>query len=67
MLYCSKGVVITIYADKGGLNMNMTENANMIQFLQSIGWEDAQITNFILCIEGRISIEEASERHKEKK
>lgn len=47
--------------------MNMTENANMIQFLQSIGWEDAQITNFILCIEGRISIEEASERHKEKK
>ena len=45
--------------------MNMTENANMIQFLQSIGWSDAQITNFMLCIEGRITIDEASRKHKE--
>lgn len=44
-------------------SMNMTENANFIQFLQAIGWSDAQITNFMLAVEGRISIEEAKEKH----
>ena len=44
--------------------MNMMENANMIQLLQKIGWSDAQITNFMLGVEGRISLEKASEIHK---
>ncbi|MBO6148698.1 MAG: hypothetical protein J6O55_05080 [Lachnospiraceae bacterium] len=45
--------------------MNMTENANLILFLQAIGWKDEQITNFILCIEGSRSIKEGAERHKD--
>ena len=45
--------------------MTMSENANLIQFLQSIGWSDSQITNMFLCVEGRISIEEASKKHKD--
>ena len=46
--------------------MNMTENANMIQLLQKIGWTDEQITNFMLGVEGRISLDEAAENHKKK-
>ena len=45
--------------------MNMMESANMVQLLQKIGWSDSQITNFILGVEGRISLEKASEIHKE--
>ncbi len=44
--------------------MNMTENANLILFLQAIGWKDEQITNFILCIEGSRSIEEGAIKHR---
>ena len=43
--------------------MTMTENANLIQFLQEIGWTDSQITNMMLCVEGRISIQEAAQNH----
>ena len=46
--------------------MNMTENANLIQFLKAIGWTDSQITNLILCIEGRITIKTAAKNHKQK-
>ncbi len=45
--------------------MNMTENANLIEFLQAIGWTDEQITNFILVIEGRRSIDEGVRKNKE--
>ena len=45
--------------------MNMVENANLIQYLQSIGWTDSQITNLMLVTEGRISIEDAAKKHKE--
>ena len=46
--------------------MNMNENASFIQFLQQIGWNDSQILNFLLCIDGRISIEDAVKKHNEK-
>ena len=45
--------------------MNMTEAANMIEFLQAIGWTDSQITNYQLCVEGRRSISEAAQKHEE--
>lgn len=45
--------------------MNMVENANIIQFLQTIGWSDSQITNLMLATEGRISIEDAAKKHRE--
>lgn len=45
--------------------MNMTETANMIEFLQAIGWTDSQITNYQLCVEGRREIKIAAEKHKE--
>lgn len=45
--------------------MKMTENANFIEFLQAIDWTDGQITNFILVIEGRRSIDEGVRKNKE--
>ena len=45
--------------------MNMTENANLIEFLQSIGWTDEQITNLMLVVEGRRSIADGVKKHKE--
>lgn len=45
--------------------MNMDENANMIEFLQSIGWKDEQIINFFLVIDGRRSITDGTEVHHE--
>ncbi len=44
--------------------MTMNENANLIQFLQAIGWNDSQITNMFLCVEGRIPIDEAARKHR---
>ena len=38
--------------------MNMHENANFIQILENLGWTGEQINNFMLGIEGRLSIEE---------
>ncbi|MBR1629405.1 MAG: hypothetical protein IJ679_09110 [Lachnospiraceae bacterium] len=47
--------------------MTMQENANMAELLRSIGWTDQQIVDFLLGIEGRISIEEAADRIKQEK
>ena len=43
--------------------MNMLETSNLIQFLQAIGWSDSQITNLVLAVEGRITLEEAKVNH----
>ena len=45
--------------------MNMTENANLIEFLQAIGWTAAPITNLMLVVEGRRSIADGEKRHEE--
>ena len=45
--------------------MTANESANLNQTLQAIGWSDSQITNLILSMEGRISIQDAAEKHKE--
>ncbi|MBO6109075.1 MAG: hypothetical protein J6P16_06710 [Eubacterium sp.] len=39
--------------------MNMTENANMIQILEKLGWTGEQINKFMLGIEGRLTVDEA--------
>ena len=46
--------------------MTMIETANLIQFLEAIGWNGDQIINLQLATEGRISIDEAARKHKEK-
>ena len=46
-------------------NMTMSENANMAELFRSIGWTDEQIVDFLLGVEGRISIEEAARRIKQ--
>ena len=38
--------------------MTMTENANLIESLRAIGFTDSQITDFLLSVAGRISIED---------
>ncbi len=45
--------------------MTMSENANMAELFRSIGWTDEQIVDFLLGVEGRISIEEAARRIKQ--
>ena len=45
--------------------MTMSEIANAIEFLQKIGWTDAQITNFLLSVEGRRSLEDGARVHRE--
>ena len=45
--------------------MTMTENANLIESLRAIGFTDSQITDFLLSVEGRISIEEFKKRFEE--
>ncbi len=45
--------------------MNMSENANLILFLQAIGWKDTQITNFILCVGGSRTIKDGAKMHRE--
>ena len=42
--------------------MNMTENANFIEILRKLGWNGDQIGDFMLGIEGRISVEESAQR-----
>ena len=43
----------------GDVIMNMTENANMIQILEKLGWTGEQINKFMLGIEGRLTVDEA--------
>ena len=43
--------------------MNMSENANLIEGLRLLGFTDTQIADFILAVEGRISLEEMKKRH----
>ena len=45
--------------------MNMAETANMIQALQAAGFTAQQINDFILSVEGRITIEEFEKRYKQ--
>ena len=45
--------------------MTMNENANMAELFRSIGWTDEQIVDFLLGVEGRISIDEAARRIKQ--
>ena len=45
--------------------MNLTETANFIEILQKLGWSGDQINNFLLGIEGRLSMEETAKRIKE--
>lgn len=47
--------------------MNMTENANMKESLRRLGFTDTQITDFILAVEGRISLDELEERFNREK
>ena len=47
--------------------MDMTENANFIEALERIGFTSKQITDLILCIEGRITIDEFAERYEQEK
>ena len=46
---------------KGVITMTMQENANLIELLAAIGLKD-HIGDFILGVEGRITIEEAAKR-----
>ncbi|MBR1634641.1 MAG: hypothetical protein IJ682_06220 [Lachnospiraceae bacterium] len=41
--------------------MTMTENANLIQILETLGWTGEQINKLQLGIDGRISVKEAAE------
>lgn len=41
----------------------MTENANLIEALRLLGFSDTQITDLILAIGGRISLEEMKARY----
>ena len=43
--------------------MNMTETANLVETLQAAGFTSQQINDFILSVEGRISIEEFKKRY----
>ena len=43
--------------------MNMTETANLVESLQAAGFTSQQINDFILSVEGRITIEEFKERY----
>ena len=45
--------------------MNMSETANFIEILQKLGWSGDQINNFLLGIEGRISLDETAKRIEE--
>ena len=47
--------------------MTVTENANVAEILRAIGWNDTQIIDFILGVEGRISIEETARRYNDSK
>ena len=44
--------------------MTMSENANLIEILRAIGWNGEQISEFLLGVEGRVSIEEKAEKIK---
>ena len=44
--------------------MTMSENANLIEILRAIGWNGEQISDFLLGVEGRVSIEETAEKIK---
>ena len=50
------GIVTTHVQSEGSMEGN--ELANMIEGLRAIGFSEKQITDFILMIAGRISIEE---------
>ena len=43
--------------------MTMNEAANLIEILKAIGWTSDQITNLMLGVEGRISIQQTAENH----
>ena len=45
--------------------MNMTENANLVEGLRAIGFTDTQIADFLLMLEGRLSIDSWKERFEE--
>lgn len=45
--------------------MTMVENANFVEILRGIGWTGDQIADFLLGIEGRISVEESVARVKD--
>ncbi len=47
--------------------MNMTENANFNEALERIGFTSKRITDLMLCIKGRIAIDEFAERHEQEK
>jgi hypothetical protein len=40
----------------------MNENANFIEILRMLGWTGEQINDFMLGIEGRVSLEETARR-----
>ena len=44
--------------------MTMQENANLVELLRALGYEES-LGDFILAIEGRITIEEAAKKLKE--
>ncbi len=47
--------------------MDITENANFIEALERIGFTSKQITDLMLCINGRIEIDEFAERYEQEK
>lgn len=47
--------------------MNMNENANLVEGLRAIGFTDTQIADFLLMVEGRISIEDFKDRFEKEK
>ncbi len=47
--------------------MTMAETANMVEALQAAGFTSQQINDFILAVEGRISIEEFRKRYEAEK
>lgn len=45
-------------------SMTMTENANLIEILRAVGWTGDQISDFLLGVEGRVSVEETAQKIK---
>ena len=43
-------------------HMTNSETSNAIELLRSLGWTGDQVSDFLLGLEGRISLKEASER-----
>ena len=47
------------------MDMNMTENANLVELLWELDIQGDEVGNFLLGVEGRISVKEAAARIKE--